>query len=336
MTQTAQLLVESLDLSDAKVDRDSFVIRGVKLGGRRSRNKHRRLGKPIVYSDNAIQQEVTLFDEMPVTVRGAHNRALRDYTTQNGVLRTGRTEHLGTEKAASRFDWHLNSSDPLTPKILEDAEKFPGNCPLSLEVMEWTESVHEDGYVLIESLTEDKFKAGVALVYRGGLNDSLFESAEDQNVEIKTKEELAARFPALCEELTECACQAAKSKEDELQTKLTQAIAEREAMKSELEKLKGQLEDYKAAEERVEHAETIVTEAKKVLGEDYEVSEQLMEDLLALWDGEGYKRILTSMGELISREPAEAEKPTSTSGLSGTKRNNTAGRRRVGIHNRRF
>lgn len=330
------MLVEALDLSDVKVDRDNFVIRGVKLSGRQSRNKHRRHNMPILYADKAIEQSGSLFDGMPVTIRGGHNRAMRDYTSQNGQLREPRVEHLGTDKAASRFNWYLNSADPLTPKIMEDAEKFPENCPLSQEVLEWTESVHEDGYVLIESLTNDKFKAGVALVYRGGLNDSLFESAEDQIVEIKTKEELAARFPVLCEELTECACQAAKTKESDLEAKLTQAIAEREALKSEIEKLKGQLEEYKTAEERVEHSEVIVAEAKKVLGEDYEVNEQLLEDLLNLWEGEGYKRILTSMGELISRsESAPDETPTSASGLS-KRTNNTAGRRRVGIHNRRF
>jgi hypothetical protein len=90
MTQTAQLLVESLDLSDVKVDRDAFVIRGVKLSGKRSRNVHRRHGKPIIYSDQAIEQSATLFEGVPVTVRGGHNRDVRDYTSQNGQLRNGK------------------------------------------------------------------------------------------------------------------------------------------------------------------------------------------------------------------------------------------------------
>lgn len=331
------LLVEALDLSEVKVDRDNFVIHGVKLSGRRSRNVHKRHGKPIIYSDASIEQSASLFESCPVTVRGGHNREVRDYTSQNGQLRNGRVENLGTEKAASRFDWYLNSSDPLTPKILEDAEKFPQNCPLSQEVMEWTESLDSSGNVLIESLTTNPLKIGVALVYRGGLNNSLFESlAEDEALEIKTKEELVARYGSLCEELTECACQAAKSQQEDLESKLAQAIAEREALKADLEKLKGQLEEYKAQEARIEHMAEISAEAKKVLGEEYDVPEDLMEDLLGLYEGERYKHILTHMGVLreASGQSDESETPTSASGVA--KRNNTTGRRRVGIHNRRF
>jgi hypothetical protein len=327
-------LVEALDLSEVKVDRDACVIHNVKLSGKRSRNKHKKHGKPIIYSDDSIRQSASLFESCPVTVRRGHDRATRDYDAQNGQLRNGRLEHLGTEKAASRFDWHLNSSDPLTAKIMEDAEKFPQNCPLSQEVLEWTESLDTDGNVLIESLTTDPMKIGVAVVYRGGLNDSLFEALEE-DMEIKTKEELTARFPSLVEELTECACQTAKATEDELTAQLTAKIAELEVTKSELEKLKGQLEEYKAEESRVEHIAEITSEARKVLGESYEVPEALMEDLLGLYEGEAYKRVLTHMGELIAGNPQPEETPESKSGLR-KQSNHTQSRGRIGIHNRRF
>lgn len=332
------ILIESLDLTQATVDREAAIIRNVKLSGRRSRNIHKRHGKPIVYSDASIEQSASLFEGCPVTVRGGHDRSRRDYTSQNGQLRAGRVADLGTDKAASRFDWHLNTADPLTPKILEDAEKFPANCPLSQEVMEWAESVGDEA-VIIESLTKDPMKVGVALVYRGGLNDTLFESiAEDETVEIKTKEELTAHFPRLCEELSECACAKVQAETDDLAAKLMTAIAEREALQAELEKLKGQLEEFQARDARLEHISEITAEAKKILGEQYDPPEQLLEDLLGLYEGERYKRVLTSMGELLTQAQGEAEdtteQPTSASGLSAKRTDN--GRRRVGVHNRRY
>lgn len=331
----AEILCEALDFSQAVVDRENFVIQGVKLSGRKSRNRRGKRG--IVYSDQAIQQTVQLFESCPVTVRGGHDRARRDYHSQNGQLRNGRVKDLGSDKAASYFDWHLNSADELTPKLLEDAEKFPQNCPLSQEVMEWQESINDDGDVLIESLTDDPLKIGVAVVYRGGLNRSLFESLEDEDMEIKTKEELKARYKTLCEELEECACAAVSTSKEDLKAKLESAIAEREAALAKVKELESQLEEYKNEETRLEHVEVITKAARELIAESYEVSAELMEDLLGMWDGESYKRVLTEIGKHYHPSPeGEADPgPTSKSGARSSRVTQATGRSRVGIHNRR-
>lgn len=328
-----EVLSEALDFSSAKVDAAQAIIHGVKLSGRASRNK--RKGKKLQYSDAAIQQSVKVFENCPVSVRGGHDRQNRDYTAQNGVLRAGRAEALGTDKACSRFDWHLNPKDPLTEKILYDAEHFPGNLPLSQEVMQWTEEATSEG-VLVTSITDNPLLVGVAAVYRGGLNDSLFEHLEKRDMEIKTKEELAAQFPALCEELTECACRAARSETDQLKAKLEEAIAAREAAVATVKDLETQLGVYRQKEEVTRRSEEIRTAALEICGETYQLSDELLEDLLALYDGERYKRLLGTIAgasKAVETEQPPVEEPTSTSGIAG-KSNGKVRATRVGLHNR--
>lgn len=327
-------LVEALDLKDVKVDRENFVIKGVKLSGRRSRNK--RNGRSVVYSDNVINKTVAVFEGCPVTVRGGHNMDKRDYDSQNGQLRNGRVEHLGTEQACSRFDWHLNKKDPLTEKILEDADSFPENIPLSQELRDPEVSISEDGEsFVVEDFPADKLKIGVAAVYRGGLNDSLFESLfeDDDDMEIKTTEELKARFPQLCESLVECACAAMQTEKEVKSAKLEEQIVSLEALKTELAEAKSELAKYKSAEEKAVRVESIKSDARTIICEDYEVSDDLLENLLSL-EADGHKRILTEIAKHFTK-PAEGSGSTKPTSASGTPKNKSTDKegRRIGYHN---
>lgn len=333
----AEILVESIDFTDAAVDAAGSVIRGVKLSGRTSRNK--RQGKTLRYADEAIQQSAEVFNGCPVTVRGGHDRAGRDYDSQNGQLRSGRVEGMGTDSACSRFDWHLNPADPLTPKILYDAANFPANIPLSQEVMQWKERLTEQNEILVTEITKDPLLVGVAAVYRGGLNTSLFESLE-HDMEIKTKEELQAHWPELCEQLAECACQNAATELGSLKAKLEEAVTAREAALAQVKSIEDQLSKYREAEELSRRSEEVRVASKEICGEKYELSTELLEDLLALYEGERFKRTLTEIARLqglIETPPIveeQAEEPVSTSGVSYKSNGKPRSARRVGYHNR--
>lgn len=330
-----QILSESIDLSDVVVDRENAIIRGVKLSGRKSRNT--RAGKSIIYTDKAIQESVEMFDKCPVTVRGGHNRKDRDYNAQNGQLRNGRTEGLGTDKACSRFDWHLNPKDTLTEKILEDADSFPENCPLSQELLEWSEGRDDQGNILVEGITKDRMKVGVAVVYRGGINDSLFESIEEEDMEIKTAAELKARFPELVEELEEACCGAQTLTLDAEKDKVTKALADLETERAKTKELEAELKKYRDAEEKAARMESIRETAKEIINESFVVEDELMESLLGIYEGDRFKTVLTAIGKTY--QPAEeqpeggtGEGPKSKSGVSGAK--SPVSRRKIGMHNR--
>lgn len=311
-TEPTKILSEGIDLSDIEVDREAFVIKGVKLLAEKSRNQ----GGRRRYSEQVIKNSVRLFEGMPVTIRGGHNRKERDYTCQNGQLRGGRYDEAGK---CSRFDWHLNEADPLTPKILVDAVKFPQNVPLSSEATQWKQSVTKTGEILVQELTEDRTQLGVAVVYRGGVNSSLFEGNEDDAMEIKTKEELQAHYPALCEELIEgCAC-AAKTKEDELKERLEKVIAERQAVIEEKAKLESELSEFRSAAERTQRESEIRAKAKELVHESYEVDEDFMNDLLELYDEGRYERVLKKITPPASEGGSEGDdSPTSKSGAKAS------------------
>jgi hypothetical protein len=188
---------------------------------------------------------------------------------------------------------------------------------------------------MIESITQDHTKVGVAVVYRGGLNDSLFESQEG-DMEIKTKEELQAHYKSLCEELVECACSAGKTESQSLKEKLEAAIAERETALAKVKELEGQLEEYKSEEQRLEHVEAIQKSAKEIIGDDYVVAESLMTDLLEMVEGERYKNVLTEIGKHY--QPADADEDDEPSSKSGTRfgKSKSASKNRIGAHNRRY
>ena len=298
-----QPLIEHFDFHGTVVDRENWVIKGVKVLGRKSRNGR-------IYEDEAIKDSSKLCENLPVTVRGGHDRENRDYHSQNGQLRGGTAKNLGTDKAASFYDWHLNPADPLTEKICYDAEHFPENVPLSHEVSVYEGEVDRDGILHVERLLEVD---GVAAVYRGGTNRSLFES-ERTEMDLKT---LKSQHPQLIEQLrTEFVQEdTAKAELLESQKQLAKLTAEKEAIQEKLNEAEAEVAKYHAAEQRAKRSAEIQEAAKEVLGK--EVSTRLLEALLPL-DDESLKNSLQDIKVLFAEGKPETggQAPESTSGAS--------------------
>lgn len=298
-----QPLIEHFDFRGTVVDRENWVIKGVKVLGRKSRNGR-------IYEDEAIKDSSKLCENLPVTVRGGHDRENRDYHSQNGQLRGGTAKNLGTDKAASFYDWHLNPADPLTEKICYDAEHFPENVPLSHEVSVYEGEVDRDGILHVERLLEVD---GVAAVYRGGTNRSLFES-ERTEMDLKT---LKSQHPQLIEQLrTEFVQEdTAKAELLESQKQLAKLTAEKEAIQEKLNEAEAEVAKYHAAEQRAKRSAEIQEAAKEVLGK--EVSTRLLEALLPL-DDESLKNSLQDIKVLFAEGKPETggQAPESTSGAS--------------------
>lgn len=296
-------LIEAFDFSGTTVDRENSVIKGVKVLGKQSRNGR-------IYEDAAIQDSARLCENLPVTVRGGHNREDRDYHSQNGQLRNGSTRGLGTDKAASIFDWHLNPRDELTEKIIYDAEHFPENIPLSHEVSVYEGDLDKDGILHVERLIEVD---GVAAVYRGGTNRSLFES-ESKDMDLKT---LKTQHAPLVEQLRAefIAEDTVKADLQEAQNKLAKVTAEKESLQEKLNEAEAKVAEYHAAEQRLKKAAEIQETAKEVLGK--EVSQNLLEALLPLTD-ENVKKTLQDIKSWQGEGKSEsgASTPESTSGAA--------------------
>lgn len=297
-------LVEQFDFRGSTVDRENWVIKGVKVLGRASRNGR-------IYEDSAIRDSSLLCENLPVTVRGGHNRNDRDYHSQNGQLRNGEARNLGTEKAASYYDWHLNPADELTEKICYDAENFPENVPLSHEVSVYQGEMDEQGVLHVERLIEVD---GVAAVYRGGTNRSLFES-ETETMDLKT---LKTQHAELIEQLrTEILAEdTVKSELVEAQKQLAKAVAEKESLLEKLNEAETTLSEYRAVEERAAKGRVIQETAKEVLGSG--ISDKLVESLLPLAD-EQIREVLAEIKASkanVSQPESVASAPDSTSGAA--------------------
>lgn len=296
-------LVEAFDFRGSSVDRENWVIRGVKVLGRKSRNGR-------IYEDAAIQDSAKLCENLPVTVRGGHDRDGRDYHSQNGQLRGGEAKFLGSDKAASFYDWHLNPKDELTEKICYDAEHFPENVPLSHEVSVYEGDLDRDGILHVERLIEVD---GVAAVYRGGTNRSLFES-EQVNMDLKS---LKAQHAPLVEQLRAefLAEDTVKAELQEAQSKLAKVTAEKESLQEKLHEAEAKVAEYHAAEQRIKRAAEIQEAAKEILGK--EVPQSVLEALLPL-NEEVFKKTLQEIKSLQGEKETEsgATTPESTSGAA--------------------
>lgn len=304
MAKKPQTLVEQFDFQGSTVDRENWVIRGVKVLGRKSRNGR-------IYEDDAIRDSARLCENLPVTVRGGHDREGRDYHCQNGQLRSGEARFLGTEKAASYYDWYLNPKDELTEKICYDAEHFPQNVPLSHEVSVYEGDVDKEGVLHVERLIEVD---GVAAVYRGGTNRSLFESEQEQ-MDVKT---LKTQHADLVEQLRVefLAEDTVKAELQEAQKAIAKAVAEKDQLQEQLDAAEKTIAEYRQVEERQQKARKIQETAKEIL--DKEISEKLVESLLPLGD-EAIREVITELKTNKSPEDGQpnangSTAPDSTSG----------------------
>lgn len=171
-----------------QVDRQAGLIRGVKVLGRISPNKHKIPGaeKGTEYTTEAMQAAIPLYEGAPVYKNHpprTHVDVVRPISEEFGWLTNPVLRDAGIYA-----DLHLFTSDPDAQKILEAAEKNPRAFALSHNADGRFEVRNGKAYIV-----EIPEVRSVDIVTRGGTVSSLFESKEPP---IATKK-LRALFESL-------------------------------------------------------------------------------------------------------------------------------------------
>lgn len=167
-------LRESMDLSQASVDRANSVIFKVKVLAKSSQNRHGMPGcDGTDYMPSAHAQARALYEGREVNVGHPPRNdpdAERAPSDRNGVLFNARD--VGGETFA---DWQLIPSHPMTPTFLDCAEnpRLHGQFAMSHNAKGFG-TVREGRY----QITEIPLVRSVDVVTRGGCNRTLFESKE--------------------------------------------------------------------------------------------------------------------------------------------------------------
>lgn len=146
-----------------RIDRQSGVIRGVKLLGLKSRN-----GRS--YLPDALDQAAALYEGAKVNVNHAkrHPLAPRDYQDRIGSMR-----NVQVRRDEGLFaDFHYNPKHALSEQLLWDAQHAPENVGFSHNVLART-SRHGD-QIVVEAITAVE---SVDLVADPATTEGLFEAA---------------------------------------------------------------------------------------------------------------------------------------------------------------
>lgn len=172
----AVTILERLDLTQSKVDRENCVIRDVKILGRTSQNRH---GMPGVtgtdYLPEAHESAKSLYEGIQVNVGHPPRNdpdAERHPDDRNGVLKDV------TVRGGETFgNWHLIPSHPMTSRFLDCAENpiLHSQFALSHNAKGYGD-VREGRY----QIKEIPLVRSVDVVTAGGCNTSLFESKENK------------------------------------------------------------------------------------------------------------------------------------------------------------
>lgn len=178
-------LREETDALSPRVDRAAGVIRGVKVLGLSSPNRHGVEGATgTAYAREALQQARPLYEGAAVNCD--HPDRKRPHADRSSRDRIGWLSNVEVREDGLYADLHLLKSDPLTEKVFEAAERNPRLFGLSHNAVGRGE-VRNGKYVIIE-IPEVR---SVDLVADPGTNRSLFESRN-----MKTLREVAeARAP---------------------------------------------------------------------------------------------------------------------------------------------
>jgi len=171
-----------------RVDRQSGVIRGVKLLGPESRNGR-------IYLPEAMAAAAALYEDAKVNVNHAkgHAASARDYQDRIGVVR-GVVVREGEGLFA---DLHFNPKHVLAEQLLWDAEHAPENVGLSHNVEART--ARQGDRVVVEAITR---VMSVDLVADPATTRGLFESAPVGTcAPPQSVEDLKRDYPELVEEL---------------------------------------------------------------------------------------------------------------------------------------
>ncbi len=210
----SELLQEYVDSGNhtLRVDRNSGVIRGVKLLGLRSRNGRR-------YQQHALADAVSLYEGAKVNINHpkGHPLSPRDYQDRLGVIRG---VELRTQEGLFG-DLHFNPKHALSEQLMWDAEHASQNVGLSHNVLARTARDGDD--TVVEAITKVQ---SIDLVADPATTQGLFEQQRDANATPPavawselTIEDLALHRPDLVRELE----QAHTTQLESLQQQLDQA-----------------------------------------------------------------------------------------------------------------
>lgn len=170
-TWTRRALQEWSATGGGRIDRDKKVIYGVKVLGRYSRNSHglKEAENGTEYTRKCMEDALPLYEGCEVLADHAGGSKPRGVADVLGVLRKVRVEDDGIHA-----DLHYYESHPLTPRLLEDAEKgSDGVLGLSHDAEAGRERFDRaNRRLVIESLKSVK---SVDLVRKPATNRNLFE-----------------------------------------------------------------------------------------------------------------------------------------------------------------
>ncbi len=164
MNETVQEFVDSRGV-EMRVDRQSGVIRGVKILGAESRNGR-------TYLPEALAEAAGLYEEAKVNVNHPKGSPLgaRDYQDRIGVLRD-----VAARPGEGLFaDFHFNPKHALAEQLIWDAEHMPENVGFSHNVQART--ARRGGRVVVEAITKVQ---SVDLVADPATTRGLFEAKLD-------------------------------------------------------------------------------------------------------------------------------------------------------------
>jgi len=157
------------------IDRESKVIRGVKICGSDSKNGRQ-------YSQQALTEAAALYEgcevncDHPELERSDEPRKLAD---NFGYLRG-----VKVQEGAVFGDLHYIESHPLSGAILERAERFPDKFGLSHNA-DGVVTAGDDGIAIVESISSVH---SVDIVSRPATNAGLFEHAQPKGRKMKVRE----------------------------------------------------------------------------------------------------------------------------------------------------
>lgn len=203
-----------------QTDRQSGVIRGVKILGVHSRNGR-------TYLAEAIDQAVSLYEDAKVNVNHAKGSPSgpRDYQDRIGVIR-----NVTARPDEGLFgDFHFNPKHALAEQLIWDAENAPQNVGFSHNVQ--AKTARRGDTVVVEAITKVQ---SVDLVADPATTRGLFESHaplqdDQQRLESLTLEHLRETRPDLIDELlTDSQKQVNQLQEEIDQLRLTDTLRKKQ------------------------------------------------------------------------------------------------------------
>jgi hypothetical protein len=208
MSETLREFVDSRGVA-IRVDRQSGVIRGVKVLGLKSRNGR-------TYLPDALIQAASLYEGAKVNVNHVRTAPFgpRDYRDRIGVIR-----NVQSRRDEGLFaDFHFNPKHALSEQLLWDAEHAPENVGFSHNVQARTSRRGDE--VVVEAILGVE---SVDLVADPATTQGLFESTAD------------ADAPTLAEATVQHLRQ---HRADLIEAILSEPAAELERLRAEVERLR--------------------------------------------------------------------------------------------------